>query len=92
MESFNRLASNSDCWESANLQGRSKVVVVLEPLEPKQSLDDILDVRELEEGIYGCYCVLDVGRARRISSLANDFMVLPVGKGSMGYACVMLSV
>lgn len=64
---------------------------MLEFLESKQSLDDILKVRELEEDIDGRYCVLDVGGTRGIGSFADDFIVLPVGKGSMGYASVKLS-
>lgn len=53
--------------------------------ESEQSLDDILKVRDLEEIIDSRYRVLDVGGTRRIGSFADDFIILPVGKSSMGY-------
>ena len=65
---------------------------MLELMESKQCLNDIINERKLEEGIDNRYRALDVGGTRRISSFANDFIVLPIGKGSMGYTCVMLSV
>ena len=65
---------------------------MLELMESKQCLNDIINERKLEEGIDNRYRVLDVGGTGRVSSFANDFIVLPIGKGSMGYTCVMLSV
>ena len=81
-----------DCWESTDLEDGSKVVVMLEFMESKQSLDDIFNEGELEEGVDSSYRVLDVCGTRRISSFADDFIVLPIGKGSMGYTYGMLSV
>ena len=66
---------------------------MLEFMESKQSLD-IFKEREFEERIDSGYRVLDVGGTRRISSFADGFIGLPIGKGSMGYIChgVMPSV
>lgn len=65
---------------------------MLEPLKSKQTLDEAFKVRDLEEGVNSRYCVLNVGRTRRIGSFADDFVVFPVGKSSVSYTCVMLSV
>ena len=56
---------------------------MLELVKSKQSFDDIFKGREFEEGIDGRYRVLDVGGTRRISGFADDFIGLPIGKGSM---------
>jgi hypothetical protein len=71
---------------------RSKIVAILELMESKQSLDDIFNEREFEESMDSGSRVLDVGGTRRISSFADDPIGLPIGKGSMGYTCVMPSV
>ena len=59
-------------------------------MEVKQTFDEIVTIRDCEKGIDSPYCVRDMGRARGISGTANDFVVFPVGKGSMGYSWVML--
>ena len=61
----------------------------MKPLESEQTLYEAFDIWDLEKGINGGYRILDVGRARRIGSAANNFVVFPVGKASMSYTCVI---
>ena len=89
LRAFN-MASNV-YQESAHLENSSKVVIMLEPVESKQTLDKFLEVWELEEGVDGGYRILNLGGTRGTCSFADDFVVLPIGKSSVSYSCAMLS-